>query len=188
VDVAAYTNVRAAIGLADCLGFTKSPCKLDEGPLSDGGFRSRVREICAILSVVQKVIMRRDQHAGDTGEKMMWRGRLVLSLAFCILGTSFIPAATPAAAQDAALQKSPSEAATVVECVTSCDHDSSQCEHMMRMAVLDKLLAKDATSICMTDVHPQKPVIAWLRAHPETYKMATEDGLYTAYKNLYPCS
>jgi len=57
----------------------------------------------------------------------------------------------------------------------------------MRMAVLNKLLTKDAKSICITDVHPQKPVMAWLTAHPETHAMPTEDGLYTAYENLYPC-
>jgi hypothetical protein len=26
-----------------------------------------------------------------------------------------------------------------------------------------------------------------LTAHPETHAMATEDGLYTAYKSLYRC-
>jgi hypothetical protein len=118
---------------------------------------------------------------------MMWRCRLLLSLVFWIPGAFLVPAAGPAAAQDAAQRPSPFEAATVSEFITSCGQDTSQCEHTMRMAVLDKLLAKDATSICMTDVHPQNRVIAWLRAHPETHKMPTEDGLYTAYKSLYPC-
>jgi hypothetical protein len=130
--------------------------------------------------------MRRDRHAGDTGEKMMWRGRLLLSLAFCILGTLFPPAG-PAAAQDAAQQKSPFDAATVSEFVLACDRDVSQCAFRMRQAVLDKLITKDATSICFTDINPREPVIAWLRAHPETHKMATEDGLYEAYKSLYRC-
>jgi hypothetical protein len=118
---------------------------------------------------------------------MTWRGRLFLSLAFCILGSSFVPATEPAAAQHAAQQTSPSEAATVSEFVTSCDRNISQCAFTMREAVLDKLLTRDATSICFTNVNPQEPVIAWLRAHPETYNMATEDGLYVAYKSLYPC-
>jgi hypothetical protein len=115
----------------------------------------------------------------------MWHGRSLFYVAFCILGSSSV---SGAATQDAAQQMSPSEAATVSEFVASCDHDVFQCESRMRMAVLDKVITKDATSICIKDVHPQKPVIAWLRAHPETYKMATEDGLYTAYKSLYPCT
>ena len=117
----------------------------------------------------------------------MWRGRLLISPALYVLGTCCVLAAASAVAQDAAQQRPPSEAATVREFIVSCDRDNSQCEHTMRMAVLDKLIAKDSTSICMTDVHPQKPVIAWLKAHPETHAMPTEDGLYTAYKSLYPC-
>jgi hypothetical protein len=95
-------------------------------------------------------------------------------------------AAVPTVAQDAG-QQNPSEAATVRDFLASCDRNVSQCEHTMRMAVLNKLLTKDAKSICITDVHPQKPVMAWLTAHPETHAMATEDGLYTAYESLYPC-
>jgi hypothetical protein len=135
----------------------------------------------------QDVFMRRDQCAGSIGETMMWRGRLPYSLAFCVLGTSCVLAAGSAAAQDAAPQNAPSEAATVSEFIASCDRVNSQCEFTMRQAVLDKLITRDATSICMTDVHPQKAVIAWLKAHPETHSMATEDGLYTAYNSLYPC-
>jgi hypothetical protein len=130
--------------------------------------------------------MRRDWHTGDTGEKMMRRGRLLVSLAICILGTS-TPAVAPAVAQDAGQQMSAAKAATVSEFVSSCDRDASQCAFRMRQAVLDKLLTKDATSICFPDVDPPKLVIAWLRAHPESYNMATEDGLYAAYTNLYRC-
>ena len=113
-------------------------------------------------------------------------GRLLVALAFYGLGTCCALAAVPTVAQDAG-QQNPSEAATVRDFLASCDRNVSQCEHTMRMAVLNKLLTKDAKSICITDVHPQKPVMAWLTAHPETHAMATEDGLYTAYESLYPC-
>jgi len=53
--------------------------------------------------------------------------------------------------------------------------------------VLNNINKKDAQSICIKDDHPRQPVIAWLKAHPETHKMPTEDGLYTAYKSLYRC-
>ncbi|HWU56606.1 MAG TPA: hypothetical protein VN175_13945 [Rhizomicrobium sp.] len=125
--------------------------------------------------------MRHDQHANDTGEKM-WCSRLLISLVTCCALAS-----GPAAAQNAAQQKPPSEAATISEFIASCDQNSSQCEYKMRMAALNKINTRGAVSICLTDDHPQKPVIAWLKAHPETHAMATDDGLYTAYKSLYPC-
>ena len=130
--------------------------------------------------------MRRDRHAGDTGEKM-WCSRLLISLALYVLGTCCGLAAPSAPAQDDVQQNGPADAATVNEFIATCDRDVSQCEHKMRLALLDKLITKDAVSVCLTDDHPQKPVIAWLKAHPETHTMATEDGLYTAYKSLYPC-
>ena len=91
-----------------------------------------------------------------------------------------------AAAQNAS-QKTPLEAATVSEFVASCDRDVFQCEFIMRQAVLNNINTRNATSICIKDAHPRKEVIAWLQAHPETRQMATEDGLYTAYKDLYRC-
>jgi hypothetical protein len=145
-----------------------------------------MRDICGILSSVQDGFMRRDHHAGDTDEKM-WCGRLLIAPAFWILGACCVLAAGPAAAQVAAQQDGPADAATVNEFIATCDRDVSQCEHKMRLALLDKLITKDAVSVCLTDDHPQKPVIAWLKAHPETHAMETEDGLYTAYKSLYPC-
>ena len=118
---------------------------------------------------------------------MMWRDRQFLFLAIYILGTAPSHAAGPVAAPSATQQMSPSEAATVSEFVATCDGNISMCEYKMRMAVLNKINTRNSASICITDAHPQKRVTAWLSAHPETHKMATEDGLYEAYKNLYPC-
>jgi hypothetical protein len=115
------------------------------------------------------------------------RSRLLIYSAFYILGTCCVLAAGPAAAQYAAGQDGPLAAATVSEFIATCDRNISQCESKMRIALLDKLITKDAVSVCMTDVHPQKAVLAWLSAHPETHAMPTEDGLYEAYKSLYPC-
>jgi hypothetical protein len=116
---------------------------------------------------------------------MMWPSRFLFSLAFCIPGGFSSWGAD--APQDAAQQIKPSEAVTVSEFVTACDRDASLCGFKMRMAVLNKINTRGATSICFNDPNPQKPVIAWLKAHPETHKMPTEDGLYEAYKSLYPC-
>jgi hypothetical protein len=111
----------------------------------------------------------------------MRRDRLFFSLAFYILGTAF------AAAQNAGHLVNPAEAKTVNEFIPACERDTSLCGFRLGMAVLNKLNTKDAISICLNDAYPQKPVIAWLKAHPETHKMETEDGLYIAYQSLYPC-
>jgi len=107
----------------------------------------------------------------------MWRGIPFLSL-FLLAG---------AAAAEAQQRDAPFEAATVNQFLASCDRDMSQCDFKIRLALLDKLPAADATSVCMKGAHFQEPVIAWLKAHPETWTMETEDGIYVAFKGLYPC-
>lgn len=114
-------------------------------------------------------------------------GRLLFYLVLCSVET-FPALAVAPVTQDGWRQKTASEAATVSKFVAACDRDAFQCEYKMRMAVLNKVNTRDATSICITDVRPRERVVAWLRAHPETSKMETEDGLYKAYVSLYPCS
>lgn len=108
----------------------------------------------------------------------MWRGILVLAMM-----------ALPAAAQDGAngQHQAPFEAATVTPFLQACARDMSQCDYTIRMTLLDKLPGKDATSVCLKDAHYQQSVLSWLKAHPETGKMATEDGIYAAFRALYPC-
>jgi hypothetical protein len=107
----------------------------------------------------------------------MWRIIPFLSL-FLLAGA----AAAQAQQQDATF-----EAATVNQFLASCGRDMSQCDFKIRLALLDKLLAPDATSVCLKGAHYQAPVIAWLNAHSETWTMETEDGIYAAFKGLYPC-
>ncbi len=109
----------------------------------------------------------------------MWRA-LTVSFLFSL---AFLGLWAPGARGEDA----PFEAATVSDFLTSCDRDTSQCDFKLRLALLNKLDARDATSVCIKDTHTEKPVIAWLKTHPETHAMATEDGIYAAYKNLYPC-
>ena len=109
---------------------------------------------------------------------MMRRSLLV----FC-----FTLMAGVATAQNTTQQDAPFEAATVKDFLASCGRDTSQCEFTLRLTLLDKLITRDASPICLKDVHTRGPVIAWLQVHPETHAMPTEDGLYAAYKSLYPC-
>lgn len=114
-------------------------------------------------------------------------GRLKLGL-LTLFG---IALAAQAGAQAAVAQyiqpRTAIDAVTVSDFIATCGRDNSLCEYKMRMAVLDKLKTRGATSICLTEVSPQKRVVAWLQAHPETHAMATEDSLYEAYKVLYRC-
>jgi hypothetical protein len=121
------------------------------------------------------------------GDKMMWSSRFLFSLAFCIPAVFSNRVAEAAAPQDTAQQIKPSEAVTVSEFVAACDREVSLCEFKMRTAALNNINTRNSMPICFNDTHPQKRVIAWLKAHPETSKMPTEDGLYMAYKSLYPC-
>ena len=112
----------------------------------------------------------------------MWRALTGSSLAAFSLASLVLWAPGARGGDDA-----PFEAATVSDFLTSCDRDTSQCDFKLRLALLNKLDTRDATSVCIKDAHTEKPVIAWLKAHQETHAMATEDGIYAAYKNLYPC-
>jgi hypothetical protein len=84
-------------------------------------------------------------------------------------------------------QDAPFEAATVQGFLAACGRDMSQCDFEIRMALLDKLPAKNAGSVCLKGAHYQQPVIDWLKHHAESWPMATEDGIYTAFRSLYPC-
>ena len=106
---------------------------------------------------------------------MMWRS-------IAVLAAMSLPAMAANTQQDA-----PFEAATVQAFLTACERDSSQCDYEIRETLLDKLPAQGAVSVCLNGAHYQKPVIAWLKAHPESQPMATEDGIYAAIRSLYPC-
>ena len=95
--------------------------------------------------------------------------------------------AQPCIALGAMSQDAPFEAPNVEQFLAACDRDLSQCDFEVRMALLDKLHSKNAKSVCLKGGHYQEPVINWLKDHPETLSMNTEDGIYTAITTLYPC-
>jgi hypothetical protein len=114
----------------------------------------------------------------NVGQNMMWRSILAFCLAL---------AAGPAEAMDATPKDAPLEATTVGGFLAGCDKDMSQCDFELRQALLNKLDIKGPAQVCLKGAHYQTAVITWLRAHPETHAMVTDDGIYTAYKSLYPC-
>ena len=123
------------------------------------------------------------------GENMIWRKLVVLPL---------ILLAAPAVAQSAPqvnkadatalVRNTAYDTTSVQQFLSVCNRDASGCNIEISTALLDKLNARNATSVCMTDGHYEKPVVAWLQDHSESWPMPTEDGIYTAFKTLYPCT
>jgi hypothetical protein len=82
----------------------------------------------------------------------------------------------------------PWDAPTVEQFLSACAINNMLCDDEVRRALLDKLdMKKDTPQVCITEAHFQTSVIGWLKHHPEMHQMETEEGIYTAYKSLYPC-
>src|SRR5579859_6296588 len=112
---------------------------------------------------------------------MMWRKFLVLPFIL------FLAAPAAAATPNAPQLTTAYDAKSVQQFLSVCNRDMSQCDLEISTALLDKLDAPDATSICMTKAKYEEPVVTWLKDHSESWPMPTEDGIYTAFKTLYPC-
>jgi hypothetical protein len=121
------------------------------------------------------------------GGSTIWRGLLLAALMAPQAVAQDMGRPAPQDAAPGLHQDAPFEAATVQVFLAACDRDISQCDFKLRMALLDKLPAPDGSSVCLKDAHYQDPVIAWLKQHRETWPMATEDGIYVAFRSLYPC-
>lgn len=112
---------------------------------------------------------------------------------FLLVAMMALPAAAQdarhrdAGAQDQKQQDAPFEAPTVQGFLAACGRDMSQCDFEIRMALLDKLPDRNASSVCLKGAHYQQSVIDWLQHHAESWPMATEDGIYAAFRSLYPC-
>ena len=112
----------------------------------------------------------------------MWRK--FLALPFILL----LSAPAWAATSNSSEVTTAYEAKSVQQFLTVCNRDVSQCDLEISATLLDKLDTPGATSVCMTKAKYEEPVIAWLKDHSESWPMPTEDGIYTAFKTLYPCS
>jgi hypothetical protein len=81
---------------------------------------------------------------------------------------------------------SPLGAVTVNDFLAACRFDASSCSDRIGGALLNKF-AVDTGEVCLLSADYAKAVPIWLSAHPETFGMATNDGIYGALKALYPC-
>lgn len=90
-------------------------------------------------------------------------------------------------AQAASVATAPWQATTVDQFLRVCSMNLKLCDGEVREALLNKIDVNKAPEVCLRSGHFQTPVIVWLMAHPETYKMPTEEGLYLSFKRVFPC-
>ena len=123
---------------------------------------------------------------------MTWRNLLVLPFTLILMAA---PAAAQTASQSiktdttASVRDTAYDTTSVQQFLTVCNNDTAhQCGLEISAALLDKLDARNATSVCMANGHYEKPVVTWLKDHSDSWSMPTEDGIYAAFKSLYPCT
>lgn len=71
--------------------------------------------------------------------------------------------------------------------LAACRADEGGCEAEVLDALMDKMSFSVASNICLDTQEFAKPAIEWLKAHPETRAMPTEDGIFLSLKTNFPC-
>jgi hypothetical protein len=102
-----------------------------------------------------------------------------------ILGCSPLLWVLPAPACFAA-PTSPLGTKTVSEFLIACRSNAGSCSDAVGGALLSKF-SVDTGEVCLLSPNYAAAVPIWLGSHPETFPMATNDGIYMALKALYPC-
>ena len=92
-----------------------------------------------------------------------------------------------AAFSDTQIPIGPWNAPTIEQFLPVCLKNIDLCDDEVRDALLDKLDLESAPEVCITGTHFQAPVIDWLIRHPETHHLEREEGIYIAFKGVYPC-
>jgi hypothetical protein len=94
---------------------------------------------------------------------------------------------TPTIAPAAAPPTSTYGAPTINDFLIACKSDHGACVDEIGNAVMGKMTFDGSSNVCFTSPSYGEPVIGWLNSHPETSKMATEDGIFKALQAIYPC-
>ena len=108
-----------------------------------------------------------------------------LMLSLSATGAHSAPLSPDTVAQAAA--RSPFLAATAGEFAAICQKSQGGCADVIGEVVLDKILYSPAAHVCLPDANYPDKVPSWLLAHPETSKLAAQDGIFLAITNLYRC-
>jgi hypothetical protein len=78
--------------------------------------------------------------------------------------------------------------ANVGQFLALCGSDQGGCADEVGTALMDKMVFDGTANICLPGPDYPGAVIEYLRAHPETHSMPTEDGIYMAIGKVYSCS
>jgi hypothetical protein len=78
-------------------------------------------------------------------------------------------------------------AATVKDFLADCASDQGGCADEVGTALMDNMTFDGSANICLPGPDFSTGAVDWLKAHPETAGMKTEDGIYLALQKSYPC-
>jgi hypothetical protein len=77
--------------------------------------------------------------------------------------------------------------ANVGRFLTVCSGDQGGCADEVGNALMLKMGFDGSADICLPGADYSGPVIDYLKTHPETHAMRTEDGIYLAIRTVYAC-
>jgi len=80
------------------------------------------------------------------------------------------------------------DSANVAQFLTVCGSDQGGCADEIGNAFTDKMVFDGSANICLPGPDYAGPVLDYLKAHPETHSMPTEDGIYLAIRTVYSCA
>jgi hypothetical protein len=81
----------------------------------------------------------------------------------------------------------PFTAVTVKDYVATCKSNPDLCDLEVAIAMTNKLDLGASSEICVKSQENDGAVTNWLIAHPDTFQMKREDGIYLALKSIYHC-
>jgi hypothetical protein len=102
------------------------------------------------------------------------------------LATRAYPA--PTVAPTTAPPSSVYGAATISDFLNACKSDHGGCVDEIGNALMSKMTYSGSANVCINSPSYGEPIPGWLTSHPETWKLAPEDGIFTAIQALYPCN
>ena len=98
------------------------------------------------------------------------------------------PAPATGVAPGTAISPSVYAAATIRQFLTVCSNDQGGCADEVGNALINKMRFDGRSNICLPGPDYAGPALKWLDAHPEAQAMPTEDEIYLALQNVYPCA
>jgi hypothetical protein len=85
------------------------------------------------------------------------------------------------------VQSSVYSSADVGKFLTVCGSDQGGCADEVGNALMLKMQFDGSVNLCLPGPDYSQGVVDYLKAHPETHSMQTEDGIYLAIQKVYTC-